>query len=60
MAAGNIFFGVNGVDFVFDFVAFGRDGEKTNAVDRACGWSESGNKDAKFVPGEINQVEQNE
>ena len=32
VAAGDVFFGVNRVDFVFDFAAFRRDGEETDTV----------------------------
>jgi hypothetical protein len=59
VAAGDVFFGVNRVDFVFDFVAFRRDGEETDTVNRAYGWSQLRNKDAKFIPGKIDEIGQN-
>ena len=59
VAAGDIFFGVNGVEFVFDFVAFRRDGEKADAVYGAGGRSQFGNCGAEMEPGEIDDIEKN-
>lgn len=53
VAAGDILFRVNGIDFVFDFVALRGDSQETDAVDRSSGWSQFGNKRAELKPGEI-------
>ena len=37
VAAGDVLFGMNGVDFVFGFVAFRRDSKKTDAMNGTCG-----------------------
>jgi len=59
MAAGYVFFGVVGVDFVIGFIAFGGDGVKANAVNRSGGRTQLRHRYAKFVPGKIDEIEKN-
>jgi hypothetical protein len=55
VAAGDVFFGVNGVEFVGCFV-FVRNGEKTDTMDRTCSSAEFGIMKTKLIPGEIDKV----
>jgi hypothetical protein len=60
MAAGDVLLGAVGVNFVVNFVAFRRDGQQANAVDRAGGRSQLGNQDADFIPAKIDEIDQHE
>ncbi len=60
VAAGNIFLGMDGIDFIFHFVAPGGDGEQAYAMDRAGALSQFGKKNAEFIPGQVRQIEKNE
>jgi len=55
-AAGDIFFGSDGVELVFGFVPFAGNGEKTNAVDGGVGGAQAGNREAGVVPGEVDRI----
>ncbi len=54
--ARNVFFGSDGVDLVFDFVAFVGNGEKAGSVNGAIGEAEPGNGEARVVPSEVNRI----
>lgn len=51
---------MGGIDLVIGFIAFGEDGEKADAVNGPRGRTELGHKDAKFVPGEVSEIEENQ
>jgi hypothetical protein len=57
VAAGNVFFRMDRVDFIFHGVAFGSDSEQANAVNGAGALSQFGNKNTEFVPREVHQIE---
>ncbi len=54
--AGDVFFGMDGVDLVFDFVAFVRNGEDAQAMDGRSGRAKVGDGQAEMVPGKINRI----
>jgi hypothetical protein len=56
-AAGDVFFGMDGVDLVFHFVAFVGNEEYADAMDGGSGGSELGSGEAEVVPGEIHGVD---
>lgn len=56
MAARNIFFWMHLVEFESSFVAFVRNSEKTDAMNRTGGGAEFGKMKTKLVPGKIEQA----
>jgi len=54
--AADIFFGSHGVDLVFGFVAFVRNGEKANAMDGGVCSAETRNGKARVVPSEVDCI----
>ena len=59
-AAGNIFFGMNHVEFVGGFVALVGNGKETDAMNGTGGRAQFGKMQAKFVPGEVHEVNEHE
>jgi hypothetical protein len=55
--AGDVFFGMNGVDLIFHFVAFVGNEEHADAMDGGSGSSELGSGEAEMVPGEIHGID---
>jgi hypothetical protein len=60
VAAGNIFFGMDLVEFVCSPIAFVGDGEQTNAMNGSRSSAETGEMETKFVPGKVREVEERE
>jgi hypothetical protein len=56
-SAGNVLFGMDGVDLVFHFVAFVGDEEYADTMDGGSGSSEPGSGEAEVVPGEIHGID---
>jgi len=54
--AGDVFFGLDGVNLVFGFVAFVGDGEQADAMDGGVGGTELGNGEAQVIPGDVDGV----
>jgi hypothetical protein len=54
--AGDIFFGLHGVDLVFGFVSFVGNCQKANAVDGGVGHAKPGNGETRVVPSEVHCV----
>jgi hypothetical protein len=53
---GDVFFGVEGVNLEFGFVAVVRDGEETDAMDGGSDRAELGNGGAEVEPSEVNGI----
>ncbi len=51
-----VFLGTEGVDLKFDFVAFVRDGEDANAMDRGGCRTEPGNGGAEVEPSQVEGI----
>jgi hypothetical protein len=60
VAAGNIFFGMDLVEFVCSPIAFVGYGEQTNAMNGSRSSSETGKMETKFVPGKVREIEKGE
>ena len=54
--AWNVFFRLNGVDLVFDFVALVGYGEQADAMDGGVGGAKPGNGKARMVPGDVHGI----
>ncbi len=57
VGAGDIFFGLDGVDLKFGFAEFAGDGENSGAMDGAERGAESGKRAAGVEPGEVEKPE---
>jgi hypothetical protein len=53
VGAGEVFFRVDGVDLIFDFVVFFGDGQHADAVDGAGGWAKLGETGTQRVPRKV-------
>jgi len=56
MCAGDVFFGLHGVDFIFDFVVLAGDGDDAGTVHGTGGGAQRGEAEAEVIPGEIKHV----
>ena len=55
--AGDVFFGLHGVDLVLSFVSFVGNCQKADAVYGGVGRAEAGNGEARVVPSEVNRID---
>jgi hypothetical protein len=57
VAAGDIFFGMDLVEFVGSSIAFVGNGEQTNAMNGSRSSAETGKMETNFVPRKVGEIE---
>jgi hypothetical protein len=60
VAAGDVFFRMDLVEFVRCATAFIGNGEQTNAMNGSRSSAEAGEMETKFVPGKVREIEKGE
>jgi hypothetical protein len=58
VAAGQVFFGSQGVDLVLDFVVLSGDGKNPETMNGAGGRTEYRKLETQFVPGEVPEIDE--
>lgn len=56
VGAGDVFFGLHRVNFIFDFVVLASDSDDAGTVQGTGGGAQGGETKAQVVPGEIKDV----